>query len=152
MKTSLKKSFLVSLFLLGIFMITSTLSFSQTNGRIRLVFGTRTHPTADGKGCEGDKGICFLIYTTANIGKSTEPNNGIGEVTLQDNKIIFNIVSDNSPAQADENIFYVYQDMKIPAEAAREFGFNSIIIKRGQYKLDKTKNRLGQVTLPIITQ
>jgi hypothetical protein len=152
MKNSLKKSFLLSFLLLGIVMITSTLSFSQTNGRIRLVFGTRTHPTADGKGCEGDKGICFLVYTTANIGKSTEPNSGIGEVSLQDGKIIFNIVSDSSPAQTDENTFYVYQDMKIPAEAAREFGFNSIIIKRGQYTLDKTKNRLGQVALPIITQ
>lgn len=152
MKTSLKKSFLVSLFLLGIFMITSTLSFSQTNGRIRLIFGTRTHPTADGKGCEGDKGTCFLIYSTASVGKMTEPNSGVAEISIQEGKMIFNIVSDNSPAQADENTFYVFTDMKVPVEAARELGYNSIIIKRGQYKLDKTKNRLGQVTLPIITQ
>jgi hypothetical protein len=152
MKTSIKKPFLAILFLLGIFMISGADSYGQTSQRIRFVFGTRSHPNSDGKGCEGDKGLCVLLYTTKDIGKVTDVNTGITEMSVEGDQMTFNILSDNSPAEQHENYFYVYSDITVPAEAARAFGYSSIIIKKGKYPLNKSRNPLGQTVLPVITR
>lgn len=152
MKTIFKKSLFTILFFLGIFMLSGSDSYGQTSQRIRFVFGTRSHPTNEGKGCEGDKGLCVLIYTTKDIGKITEVNSGIAEISVEGDQMTFNIINDNSPAERHENYFYVYNDIVVPDEGARALGYSSIIIKKGKYPLHKTRNPLGQTQLPIITR
>lgn len=149
MKTSIKTPFLTTLFLLGMFMLSTLHSAAQSSQRIRVVFGTRTHPTADGKGCEGEKGICFLIYVIKDR-ISTEPNSGVGEVVVEGQQLTLNIISDTSPAEYDEQFFHVYRDIAVPADAARALGYTSITIKKGRYPLNKSRNPLGQVTLPVV--
>jgi len=152
MKTIIKKSFLTLLFLLGIFMISGADSYGQTSQRIRFVFGTRSHPNSDGKGCGGDKGLCVLLYTTKDIGKVTDVNSGIAEISVEGDQMSFNIINDNSPAERHENYFYVYRDIVVPEEGARMLGYSSITIRKGKYPLNKIRNPLGQTTLPIITR
>ncbi|MBK9318421.1 MAG: hypothetical protein IPM91_06090 [Bacteroidetes bacterium] len=146
MKTPVTNTFNVKLFLIGIFMITTLQSISQTNERIRVIFGTRSRPSADGKGCEGDKGTCFIFNTKDKVMSDV----GVAEVSEVNGRINFNIVQDPSPAGPEENVFYVHEDKVLPTETARELGYESVIIKRGEYPLDKRKNRLGTVQLIAI--
>ncbi|MBK9400015.1 MAG: hypothetical protein IPN36_03900 [Bacteroidetes bacterium] len=75
---------------------------------------------------------------------------GVAEVSEVNGRINFNIVQDPSPAGPEENVFYVHEDKVLPYETARELGYESVIIKRGEYPLDKRKNRLGTVQLIAI--
>ncbi|MBL7922937.1 MAG: hypothetical protein JNL88_01930 [Bacteroidia bacterium] len=144
MKTPVSNPFLITLFAIGIFMITTLSSFAQSGNRIRFIFGTRCHPVGDGKGCEGEKGICIILNFKDKIYFS---NSGQGEMEVINGRIQFSILSDHSPAAADENDFYVYEDKVVPVELAEELGYNSIVIKRGVYKLDKSRNPLGVAQL-----
>lgn len=143
MKTPVSNTFITKLFLIGIFMVTTLQSISQTNDRIRFIFGTRSRPSADGKGCEGDKGLCVIL----NLKDKVMPDMGLAEVQEVNGRLLLNILQDPSPAGPDENVFYVYEDKVLPAEIAGALGYDSVIIEKGEYPLDKRKNRLGAVQL-----
>ncbi len=143
MKKPVQTLFCSTLFLLGLLFISEQIH-AQSSQRIRVIFGTRVHPTSDGKGCEGEKGICFIIIWRDQSRLTSE---GTAEIQEVDGKILLNILQDPDPALDFENTFYVYEDKEIPADIAQEMGYSSITIKRGEYRLDKNKNRLGSVLL-----
>ena len=117
-------------------------AFCQNANRIKIIFGTRVHPSAEGKGCEGDKGTCFLIIYTNRT--PIEDNMGVAEIGISyEGKIIFNITEDSSPAQNDENTFYVFERKEIPQEVCKELGYDRIVLQPGKYFLNKSDNSLG---------
>lgn len=143
MKKPVHTLFYSTLFILGLLFISENLH-AQSGQRIRVIFGTRVHPTSDGKGCEGEKGMCFIIIWRD---QSRSISEGTAEIQEMDGNLLLNIVQDPDPALDFENTFYVYEDKAIPADVAQEMGYSSITIKRGEYRLDKNKNRLGSVLL-----
>lgn len=144
MKTILNKYFKKSLFILGIIVFISLDASAQNAERIRFVFGTRSKPAAQGEGCDGEKGLCIRFFSST---KTMGTGEGIAEIQIVRNQVHFNIIEDSSPAEADENIFYVYEDKTLPTEISEPLGFNKIIIRKGDYRLDKSKNPLGSVML-----
>lgn len=147
MKKPVQTLFYSTLFILGLFTILPTSSSNASDPRIfgiRIIFGTRSHPSADGKGCEGDKGLCFIVSRND---KTMDPQAGLADIEVRDGKIFWNIVQDPEPALDYENTFYVYEDKVVPADIAQELGYSSITIRKGEYRLDKSKNRLGSILL-----
>jgi len=144
MKTTSTKKIKHILFILGILAFFCIDSYAQTAQRIRLIVGTRSRPSSDGKGCDGDKGFCF-IFGSSN--KTIGQEAGVAEVQVVKNQLMINMISDPSPAEANENTFYVYEDKVLPMESSEELGYSKIIIRKGQYPIDKSRNRLGSVLL-----
>ncbi len=149
MKTLVSINFKKIIFILGIFAFLSLESFAQTNGKIRLIFGTRSHPNASGDGCDPDKGICLIFGSSTKI---VDPTLGIAEIQFERGQLKFNIISDPSPAEGNENIFFVYEDKILPQESSEQLGFSKVIVRKGEYRLDKSRNRLGTVMLNAIFQ
>jgi hypothetical protein len=144
MKTSLLNNFKKTLFIFGIITLIALEASAQNEERIRFVFGTRSKPAAQGDGCDGEKGICIRLLAKTTI---IDKDLGVGEFQIVRGQLQLNIVSDPSPAGSDENTFYIYEDRILPAETAEELGYSKIIIRKGEYRLDKSKNRLGTVLL-----
>lgn len=143
MKKPVQTLFFSTLFILGL-LLTSNSATAQSTERIKVIIGTRSHPTADGKGCEGEKGICFIITFRD---QDRLHNSGVAEIQDIDGKLLLNILQDPEPAMDFENTFHVYEDKEIPADIAQEMGYSGITIRKGEYRLDKNKNRLGSVLL-----
>jgi hypothetical protein len=143
MKNTKKPLFLIAFFACVFTFIFSN-SFAQSGERIRLVFGTRSHPDASGTGCEGDKGICIILTLKA---RYASQNSGVGEISIENGNVRFNIIEDSSPAEDHENTFYVYEPKEVPQEIARELGYERIVIQPGNYYLNKSKNPLGSALL-----
>ncbi|MBK9637075.1 MAG: hypothetical protein IPO63_04390 [Bacteroidetes bacterium] len=144
MKTLVTKDFKKIFFILGIFAFLSLESYAQNAERIRFVFGTRSKPAAIGEGCDGEKGLCIRFFSSS---KTIGTGEGIAEVQTVRGQLQLNIINDNSPAEENENIFYVYEDKVLPQEIAEQLGFSRVIIRKGEYRLDKSRNRLGTVLL-----
>lgn len=144
MKTKLSAHFKKSLFILGIIAFISLESSAQNAERIKFVFGTRSKPAAQGDGCDGLKGLCIRFTSNS---KTISSGEGIGEVQILRSQLLLNIIEDSSPAEEDENTFYVYEDKTLPIEISEQLGYSKIIIRKGEYRLDKSKNRLGTVLL-----
>ncbi|MCA0333286.1 MAG: hypothetical protein LCH44_04980 [Bacteroidetes bacterium] len=119
----------------GIFLM----SFASNNNdilwpKIKVVFGTKSHPAKDGEGCEGDKGICIRIAVES---LSTNPNTvsdtdlGVAELQVDNNVIIFNVVKDNSGTIS--NTFTLEQDITLTDSVARQLGLTKCILKAGVY-------------------
>lgn len=144
MKTLLFYHFKKSIFILGIMAFISLEASAQNAERIRFVFGTRSKPAAQGEGCDGEKGLCIRFFSST---KTIGTGEGISEIQIVGGQILFNIIEDSSPAEENENIFFVYEDKTLPAEISEQLGYSKIIIRKGQYRLDKSKNRLGTVML-----
>jgi hypothetical protein len=129
-----------------LFTLSLTSLFAQNANRIRIIFGTRSHPSADGKGCEGEKGICIIITT-----KDRDvilDNKGTSEISMNDEgKIVFNIIEDSSPAQEDENTLYLFERKEIPQEVCKELGYDRIVLQPGKYFLNKSDNSLGTAVI-----
>ena len=149
MKTLISINFKKIIFILGIFAFLSIESYAQNADKIRFVFGTRSKPAAIGDGCDGEKGLCIRFHGRT---KTVETGEGIAEVQTVRGQLEFNIINDSSPAEENENIFYVYEDKILPQEIAEQLGFSKIIIRKGEYRLDKSRNRLGTVMLNAIFQ
>jgi hypothetical protein len=143
MKNTKKPLFLIALFACVFTFIFSN-SSAQSGERIRLVFGTRSHPDASGTGCEGDKGICIILTFKA---RYSFQNSGVAEISIENGKVLFNILEDKAPAADHENTFYVYEPKEVPQEIARELGYERIVIQPGQYYLNKSRNPLGSAIL-----
>lgn len=133
-----------SLFILGIIAFISIEASAQNATRIRFVFGTRSKPAAQGEGCDGEKGLCIRFFSSS---KTIGTGEGISEIQIVRGQVLFNIVEDSSPAEENENIFYIYEDKTLPGEISEQLGYSKIIIRKGEYRLDKSKNRLGTVML-----
>lgn len=144
MQTLVSINFKKIIFILGIFAFISLESYAQNAERIRFVFGTRSKPAAQGDGCDGEKGICIRLLAKTTI---IDKDLGVGEIQIIKGQIQLNIISDPSPAESDENTFYIYEDRVLPNETAEQLGYSKIIIRKGEYRLDKSKNRLGTVML-----
>lgn len=144
MKTLLIYHFKKSLFILGIIAFMSLDASAQNAERIRFVFGTRSKPAAQGEGCDGEKGLCIRFFSSSKVIGTGE---GQAEIQIVRGQILFNIIEDSSPAEESENIFYVYEDKLLPGEISEQLGYSKIIIRKGEYRLDKSKNRLGTVML-----
>lgn len=144
MKTSVLTSFKKILFLLGVFAFISLELAAQNAERIRIIVGTRSHPSPDGKGCEGEKGFCFIFGSTNKI---VDSDAGIAEIQIVRGQIQTNIISDPTPAESDENTFFLYEDKILPQETAEALGYSKIILRKGEYRLDKSRNPLGTVLL-----
>jgi len=140
----MKNQFYISIIALFFFNNLFTTVQAQDGNRIRIIFGTRSHPNGDGTGCEGEKGICVII--TRGGGLSSEKM-GSGEISEENGRLYLSITEDPSPAMDDENTFLVAQDKVLPTEVARELGYNRVTIRKGIFKLDKSKNPLGNVYL-----
>lgn len=149
MKTITSNNFKKIIFILGIFAFLSLESYAQNAERIRFVFGTRSKPAAIGDGCDGEKGLCIRFFSSS---KTVGTGEGIAEVQTVRGQLQLNIISDTSPAEENENIFYVYEDKTLPQEIAEQLGFSKITIRKGEYRLDKSRNRLGTVMLNAIFQ
>ena len=140
MKNQLYKSIIAIFFFTTLFASAE----AQNGNRIRIIFGTRSHPNGDGNGCEGEKGIC-LIITRGEIINSESL--GTGEMSEEYGRLFLNITQDPSPAMDHENSFVVAEDKVLPKELAQALGYNKVTIRRGTYRLDKNKNPLGSVFL-----
>lgn len=117
---------------------------AQDAQRIRVIFGTRVHPSSDGKGCEGDKGTCLIV----SYGQKGLPDNpGVAEISVKDEFIEWNIIEDDAPASDFENAFHVYEPKEIPRDVCRQLGYSRIVLQPGEYRLDKSENRLGKVLI-----
>ena len=149
MKTLISINFKKIIFILGIFAFLSLESYAQNAERIKFVFGTRSKPAAVGDGCDGEKGLCIRFHGRT---KTVETGEGIAEVQTVQGQLEFNIINDSSPAEENENIFYVYEDKILPQEIAEQLGFSKVTVRKGEYRLDKSRNRLGTVMLNAIFQ
>ncbi|MBK7966614.1 MAG: hypothetical protein IPK10_15970 [Bacteroidetes bacterium] len=149
MKTPLSINFKKIIFILGIFAFLSLESYAQNAERIRFVFCTRSKPAANGDGCDGEKGLCIRFFSSS---KTIGTGEGIAEVQTIRGQLQLNIITDNSPAEENENTFYVYEDKILPQEIAEQLGFSRVTIRKGEYRLDKSRNRLGTVMLNAIFQ
>jgi hypothetical protein len=148
MNNTLNTLFYKSLFISCLFFVLTSAAHAQQQERIRIIFGTRVHPSADGKGCEGEKGICLIFTTTDIKGRSSD----MGEAQLDESngRIVLNILKDPDPALDYENTFYVYEDKRLPSDVASAFGYREIVLKKGEYRIDKSDNPLGKVTVDAI--
>lgn len=117
---------------------------AQNGNRIRIIFGTRSHPNGSGDGCEGEKGICLIITRG---GASGSDRLGTGEISEEYGRLFLNITEDPSPAMDHENSFLVAEDKELPKELVKELGYSRVTIRKGTYRLDKSKNPLGSVYL-----
>ncbi len=149
MKTIVSINIKKIIFILGIFAFLSIESYAQNAERIRFVFGTRSKPAAIGDGCDGEKGLCIRFFSSS---KTIGTGEGIAEVQTVRGQLQLNIISDTSPAEENENIFYVYEDKILPQEIAEQLGFSKVTIRKGEYRLDKSRNRFGTVLLNAIFQ
>jgi len=140
----MKKRFYISIIALFFFNTLFITVQAQDGNRIRIIFGTRSHPNGDGTGCEGEKGICVIITRG---GALSGERLGSGEISEENGRLYLNITRDPSPATDDENTFLVAQDKMLPTEVAQELGYNRVTIRKGTYRLDKSKNPLGDVYL-----
>lgn len=136
--------FLLIAFFATVFNFLSINCDAQDTERIRIIFGTRSHPNSDGKGCEGDKGTCLIFAMQDRVALDNE---GVAEITVKQNRVYWNIIEDSSPAESNENTFYVYEEKILPAELVKELGYEQIVIQPGKYYLDKSRNPLGCVIL-----
>lgn len=143
MKNTVKTLFCKTLFIIGVFCNLNNAS-AQSNERIKFIFGTRTHPNADGSGCEGEKGICILIIYGSNARTS---DMGVAELSEENGRLKFDILEDPDPAGDGENTFFVYEDKTLPSEAAERMGYSKVVIRRGEYPIDKNQARHGSVLL-----
>lgn len=141
----LKTLFNNTLFISSLFFLTTSNVLAQQQARIKIIFGTRVHPSDDGKGCEGEKGIC-LIVTTKDL---RTQGTALGEAQVEevDGHIRLSIQRDPDPAMDHENTFYLYSDKRLPADVALAFGYREIILKKGEYRIDKSDNPLGTVKI-----
>ncbi|CAN5501302.1 hypothetical protein BH11BAC2_BH11BAC2_01930 [soil metagenome] len=149
MKTPKLLIFMIA-FVMGFCSIIPSKSNAQTTERIKFRFGTRSHPNASGEGCEGDKGICIILNLSAN--RLAVNNCGVADVIISGNKMTFNIVEDPSPALDSENYLNVYEDKSLDNATAEQLGYSSVIIKKGRYVLNKSKNKLGTAEVTITTR
>lgn len=140
MKNQFYISIITLLFLTTIF----TTVQAQNGNRIRIIFGTRSHPNGSGDGCEGEKGICLIITRG---GALSSERLGSGEISEENGRLFLNITEDPSPAMDDEKTFLVAEDKVLPEDVAQELGYNRVTIRKGTYRLDKSKNPLGSVYL-----
>lgn len=135
---------------------TSAQMFAQDNQRTHIIFGTRSHPTCSDC-CEGGGGICLII--SAKISQSPtlgiqDKGLGIADWTLlTSNKLEIKMIANNSPfaKNEDPNLFLVNKDYKVDASIAKALGLNSLIIKKGKYKIDYTLNRQGTILVDAIS-
>jgi hypothetical protein len=152
MKTSFHTLFQKTIFTAGIllFMHGTLPAQSTAKIKIRIIFGTRSHPAPEGNGCEGDKGICIIVRAGERINSQYT---GEAEISMQsDGKLYFNILRDNGPAEAFEDVFYVHEDKPLPIDVAEELGYNAVTIRKGEYRLDTSRNPLGTVLLHVNTR
>ncbi|CAN5501295.1 hypothetical protein BH11BAC2_BH11BAC2_01920 [soil metagenome] len=148
MKTPRKIIFLIAL-VVGFCAIASTTIYAQSNDRIKIIIGLRSHANWLGYDCEGNKGMCFAVNVfNRNVNIS---NSGIGEISITGDKMLLNILEDSSPATNSENYFYVYEDKILESAIAEQLGYTTITIKKGTYPLNKSKNRFGSVELNVVT-
>ena len=140
----MKNQFYLSILTLFFFTTLFTTVQAQDGNRIRIIFGTRSHPNSSGDGCEGEKGICLIITRG---GASASDRLGSGEISEEYGRLFLNITEDPSPAMEHENSFLVAEDKTLPKELARELGYERVTIRKGTYRLDKSKNPLGSVYL-----
>lgn len=140
MKNQLYRGFIAIIFFTTLF----TTVQAQDGNRIRIIFGTRSHPNGSGDGCEGEKGICLIITRG---GASSSDRLGSGEISEEYGRLFLNITEDPSPAMDHENTFIIAQDKSLPKEVAEEMGYSRVTIRKGTYRLDKSKNPLGSVYL-----
>lgn len=143
MKTQSLSLFKVSFLFLLITLATT--GQAQTAGRIRVIFGSRSHPASGGDGCEGDKGICLIVNLHAS--RTGIPNLGAAELSLEKGKLRFNITEDGSPAERSESYLNLFTDKVMDPETCRLLGYDQMILKAGRYTLDKTKNPLGSALI-----
>ena len=136
--------FLALAFFALVFNFISIHANAQNQERIRVIFGTRTHPNSQGTGCEGDKGTCIIITLKDKVAID---NPGIAEISVKEGMVEWTIIEDSSPAVEDENILYVYNLKEIPKEICRELGYDNITLLPGEYYLDKSKVKLGRAEI-----
>jgi hypothetical protein len=141
----LKSLFYNTLFISSLFFLTSTSVLAQQQERIKIIFGTRVHPSDDGKGCEGDKGICLIVITKDLRIQGTD----LGEAQVEeiDGHIRLSIQRDPDPVMDHENTFYLYSDKPLPPDVAMAFGYREITLKKGEYRIDKSDNPLGTIKI-----
>lgn len=143
MKNTINPLFSFAFFAL-VFSLFSLTSEAQDALRIKVIFGTRVRPSSDGKGCDGDKGTCLII----SYGQKGLPDNpGVAEISVEGDYIAWNILEDAAPAADYEDVFHVYEAKEIPREVCRELGYSRIVLQPGEYRLDKSENRLGKVLI-----
>ena len=139
-----KKHFSILAFFALVFSFLSLHVEAQDAQRIKVVFGTRARPNGTGDGCEGDKGTCIIINFRDKVAID---NPGIAEIAVKNNYVEWSILEDASPASEFEDVFHVYEAKEIPRDVCRELGYDRIVLLPGEYRLDKSNNRLGKVLI-----
>ena len=139
--------FIYSALLITALILSASNSNAQTASRIRLIFGTRSHPASGGDGCEGEKGICVILNLHAARTDISSP--GYADVAIEKGRLRFNITEDASPANTTENFLNLYTDKALDPETCRSLGYDQLIMKAGRYPLDKTKNPFGSALINI---
>jgi len=91
-------------------------------------------------------GTCICLIITRG-GASSSDRLGSGEISEEYGRLFLNITEDPSPAMDHENTFIIAQDKSLPKEVAEEMGYSRVTIRKGTYRLDKSKNPLGSVYL-----
>jgi hypothetical protein len=137
------KPFLALAFFALVFNFISLNANAEKLTFLKVIFGTRSHPNGQGTGCEGDKGVCFI--GTAN--RELSGNTGYAEISVHKNIVIFNIIEDRSPANENEETFYIYEPKEISREDCQELGYNKIILQPGEYYIDKSENKRGTIRI-----
>jgi len=152
MKTSFHTLLQKTIFPAGIllFMHGTLPAQSHAKIKIRIIFGTRSHPAPEGNGCEGDKGICIILRAGERI---SSQYTGEAEISMQSyGKLYFDFLRDSGHAEVFEDGFYVHEDKPLPSDLALELGYDALTIRKGEYRLDTSRNPLGTVLLNVNTR
>jgi hypothetical protein len=145
------------LIIAAVILIGAITTSSAQSERLFIKFGTKSHPACDDC-CESGGGICLIIraekVSTPKL-ITSEKKYGVGEWEVTGlNQLKINMVSNSAPFNLNENPneFLVNKDYTVSSEIAKEFGFSSLVIKQGIYKIDYSTNKLGVVLVNIATR
>jgi hypothetical protein len=128
----------------AIFALVFILNLPQSEaGPVRIKTGLRYAP--DTNECEGPRGLCFAVLLKNPI---TIDNSGIAEISIDGESIVITLLEDYSNPDDDENTFTVYTPKELAKEVCEELGVQNIVLKPGVYRVDKSRHRLGAITIP----
>ena len=98
--------------------------------------------------CVGGPGLCTIDLELLTNSASTK-DMGIGTAELNDDKLILSL---ELPLRGNIAKLPLERDVLLNGPKARAFGFEEIIIRKGEYEVDKKKNRIGTITFDVKTK
>jgi hypothetical protein len=136
----MKKIILSILFVLGA-ALTSNEMYAA-----KLYFQTRAH----GKDCDKDRGLCIMIeIEIKEILDLIPPKAWSAEGQCDGRSLGLHTTAIGTPWGGTD--FVVDGDIKLSSEVSSALGYHSVTIKAGTYRIDFSNNKLGDVTLNVVT-